>query len=119
MDERPAKRHGPLTWLSARTWRFWVWLVVVALLTPVLYVASSGPMKAVLWTRLHRPGVDVPSYAPGAVWGILYGPLDSIANQLPYDWCTKWLWVYWDIFPVFADAPPDGPPFDPPPATQN
>ena len=40
MDEQPKKRRGPLTWLAARTWRFWVVVVVVL---PVLYVGSFGP----------------------------------------------------------------------------
>ena len=41
MDQRPDKRRGPLLWLAGRTWRFWV----VAVVLPLLYVASFGPVS--------------------------------------------------------------------------
>jgi len=40
MNSPNPKRRGPLTWLAARTWRFWG---VVVLLPLVLYLGSFGP----------------------------------------------------------------------------
>jgi hypothetical protein len=50
MDDRPKKRRGPLLWLAAKSWRFWI----VVVLAPLLYVASFGPA---CWITSHA-GID-------------------------------------------------------------
>lgn len=49
MDERPTKRRGPMTWLAARTRRFWIILAVM----PMLYFASIGPWVWIGWNLPH------------------------------------------------------------------
>ena len=49
MTKQP--RRGPLLWLSTRSRRFWI---VVALLLPVFYIASLGPVARLGWVTLPR-----------------------------------------------------------------
>src|SRR5437762_631139 len=70
MDEPTRKRRGPLTWLAARTWRFWV---AVAAMLPVLYVGSFGP--AYWWLSQPRSSVD---------------PKRAVHNSLSVYWPLGW-----------------------------
>ncbi|MGQ0633213.1 MAG: hypothetical protein ACT4QC_01275 [Planctomycetaceae bacterium] len=45
----PAKRRGPIGWLTVRPRRFWI------LVAPVAYLSSLGP-TCLIWNLLGRPG---------------------------------------------------------------
>jgi hypothetical protein len=52
MDKQPTKRRGPIGWLKARTWMFWM----LALLA--FYLWCAGPVNRVAgeiarWYMLH------------------------------------------------------------------
>jgi hypothetical protein len=61
------KPRGPLTWLSARTWRFWLF---AAIALPVLYVASFGPAcwLASRNQRDYSEGPLRPVVVSGDIW---------------------------------------------------
>lgn len=84
IDEPPTKRRGPLGWLVARTWRFWV---VAALLMPLLYVGSFGP--ACWITARLSSGARIP---PPPKWMLIYSPLGVIctANSRPSAMLRRW-----------------------------
>src|SRR5262249_49414102 len=82
MEARTSKRRGPMSWLAARSWRFWV---VVAALMPVFYVVSFGPACWIEadpipdggFERVHHPSV-------------VYWPLGALARRTDLP-ATKWL----------------------------
>jgi len=98
---------------------FWIWLTVrivngrkrwvkrmalAAVVVPVIYLLSSGPMKTIAW-RGHvthseiTPGGPIISEMiadPGVWWLRAYAPLWWISEQswgAPVDW-------YWHLFPI-------------------
>jgi hypothetical protein len=87
MNEHPTKRGGPLHWLTDRSRRFWVAIVVC---TPVFYVAGFGPTCWIMSRDkvpgrrppFFKPGESVPfigpTYRPGP---IIYKPLYYLAGH--------------------------------------
>src|SRR6478735_1616848 len=98
MDEPERKRRGPLMWLGARTWRFWVVLVAV----PFLYVGSLGPALW-LYFNVRLPAVCVASIE------LFYLPIDATAVRFESakaleDWYLAW-WVDRSRWPVNVEPP--------------
>src|SRR5262245_61702367 len=77
MNELRTKPFGPLTWLAARTWRFWI----VVTLLPVLYVTSLG---VVGWMVFHQHVSAVPL-------AFFYYPILKYSVS---DYPTGGLWAY-------------------------
>jgi hypothetical protein len=98
---------------------FWIWLtarlvngrkrwakgmVLATVFVPVLYVMSSGPMKAMSWHRhvTHNelsPGGPIVAQTmidPGVWWLRAYAPLWWVSEQ---GWGEPVSW-YWDLFPI-------------------
>ncbi|HLJ95412.1 MAG TPA: hypothetical protein VKU02_19705, partial [Gemmataceae bacterium] len=71
--------------MKSRNERFAAWTAIVMLVSPILYVLSSGPMAALAW-RVHTTLTPDPTLGPSAVlatsardtgewWPRVYAPL--------------------------------------------
>src|SRR6186997_898424 len=80
MDKPIRKPRGPLTWLSSRTWRFWV---AVAIAVPVLYVGSWPPVL-----RLYFIGVLPQRIIP------IWQPADMLCAAAPEQLATPIRWWF-------------------------
>src|SRR5436190_22613631 len=76
MSDQPRKRRGPLTWLAARTWRFWV---MVALAQPFVYVGSFGPACWLAAIPIVPPASS-PARLPNPVMRV-YWPLGKLLGH--------------------------------------
>jgi hypothetical protein len=97
-------------WLTVRIVnrreRWAKWTAVALVLAPVLYVVSSGPMKAaVYWRHVTHESTTLSDGTTGVVstsehcygkwFPIAYAPLLSATEQ-PWGEPVKW---YWSLFP--------------------
>ena len=89
MVEPIRKPRGPLTWLAARTWRFWV-MVPIAAVLPLMYVASFGPYCA-LHDGAYLPAAELPD-GWGEPLDAFYSPVIWAANDAPVPVQTIVLW---------------------------
>ena len=75
--ERRARRGGPLYWIARRPRRFWI---IMAVVLPVLYVASFGP--ACWW--FHRSGWGgIGGYEQIRIAPKFYWPIGWTAKHSP------------------------------------
>jgi hypothetical protein len=101
MDEKSRKRQGPFgLFRESRPFRLAV--IAAVILTPTLYVLSSGPMRSLSWrgrstltapTPDGRVGVELNVEIPDW-WEQLYAPLFWVSEQ---PWGEELIWGYWEL----------------------
>lgn len=109
--DRSTKRRGPLTWLAARTRRFWF---VVLVVLPTVYILSSGPTRPLLVRHRLQPlwmgDVGVSWLTPPLVltvydyWTPAYAPLVWFQARYYASTCAKMLTAYWELYPIPQDG---------------
>jgi hypothetical protein len=81
------------------------WIIVTAVVIPLLYILSSGPMQTIAFRKhtLHAsaPGISGAVMAETIVdmgfwWPTVYAPLWWVSEQ---SWGEPLSW-YWNLFPI-------------------
>src|SRR5262245_51428206 len=106
-----AKTRGPLTLLlTSRRFRWWA--IGFAVVLPLLYVLSSGPMLTLAW-RSHLTIIPTTPDGPvealatldqGAWWPTVYAPLWWVSEK---SWGAAPLQWYWGLFPIPDESAAD------------